>query len=450
VKEIKLENLTTESHIGERSCTVQNFMLIQCHSVPLPETPWLYKNLFKVGSLIDRKLFLMFLFLFSQFFVLLTYGQVRIRLFSSQSPESATFSVTGGSYVLNTFSGSKLTVRKNESVLITRYNGHLAIKSGTEKGFMCDSLTLSGTTGNDRFSLRINGSKAVRQFYSGDLQCFPDLGTILMINTCSVETYIAGVVQAEGGRGQGREYFKTQAILARTYLYKYFEKHLPDRYNVCDNTHCQAYSGLSGDSLISRAALETRGLVVLDSDGNLVISAFHSNCGGETSDPVDVWLTGMPYLKKKADPNCITSHNAAWEKRISLKDWVELMQRHGYQGRTGDPSVFSYTQKSRQYYYKIGAFTMPLNSIRSELNLRSTFFSVVPEGDSVILKGRGYGHGVGLCQEGAMSMAARGSSYRQIIDFYYSGIIITDIKNAAMPLSLQFGAATPKPPEGGL
>jgi stage II sporulation protein D len=395
-----------------------------------------------------RKLIL--IFLFNCLFILINYGQVRIRLFSSQSPESVTFSVTGGNYMLNTFSGAKLTIKKNESVLITRYDGHLAIKSGTGKGFICDSLTLSGTTGNDYFSLRINGSKAVRQFYSGDLQCFPDLGTILMINTCNVETYIAGVVQAEGGRGQGREYFKSQAILARTYLYRYFEKHLPDRYNVCDNIHCQAYSGLSGDSLISRAALETRGLVVLDSDSSLIISAFASNCGGETSDPVDVWLTGMPYLKKKADPNCITSHNASWQKRISLKEWAAFMQSHGYEGRTDDPSLFSFTQKTRQYYYKVGAFAIPLNSIRSELNLRSTFFSVIPDGDSVLLKGRGYGHGVGLCQEGAMSMAAGGKSYRQIIDFYYSGIIITDIKNAVIQLSDKLGSNAPGLTKGGL
>jgi stage II sporulation protein D len=72
--------------------------------------------------------------------------------------------------------------------------------------------------------------------------------------------------------------------------------------------------------------------------------------------------------------------------------------------------------------------------MRSDLNLRSTFFSVYAVGDSIILKGRGYGHGVGLCQEGSMAMAAKGFDYREIIRFYYSGVIITDIKNAvALP-----------------
>ena len=66
------------------------------------------------------------------------------------------------------------------------------------------------------------------------------------------------------------------------------------------------------------------------------------------------------------------------------------------------------------------------------MNLRSAFFSVYADGDSVILKGRGYGHGVGLCQEGAMAMAKGGKKYRQILDFYYSGIILADIKNAVI------------------
>lgn len=377
-----------------------------------------------------RKLIL--ICLFNMMFALISSGQVKIRLYSSQSSASVTFSVTGGVYELRTYPGGSLMINKNEPVFITRFNGRLAVKTRNEKGFVCDSLTLSGKTGNDQFSVRINGNQSVRQFYSGDLQCFPDLGTVLMINNCDIENYIAGVVQAEGGRGKSIEYCKSQAILARTYLYRYFDKHLRDRYNVCDDIHCQAFSGLSADSMIIKAALETKGLVVLDSGKNLIISAFHSNCGGETSLPEDVWLTGMPYLKRKHDPYCIASHNALWEKRISVKDWAVVMKRHGFEGSFDNPAIFTYIQTSRQINYRAGTFSIPLNTIRSELNLRSTFFSVIPDGDSLLLKGKGYGHGVGLCQEGAMQMAVNGSSYRQIIDFYYSGVTVTDIKNAVI------------------
>jgi stage II sporulation protein D len=375
-----------------------------------------------------RKLFL--IFLINTLFALLTSGQVKIRLFSSHTPESVLFSVTGGRYELKSFNGEGLPVNKNETVLITRYNGQLAVKAGQGKGFICDSLVLYGTTGNDFFSLRINDGIPVRQFYTGDLLCYPDLGTLVMINKCNVESYIAGVVKAEGGTGRYKEYIKTQAILARTYMYRYMDKHLSDRYNVCDNTHCQAFNGLSGDSVINRAYIETRGLVILDRDSILIISPFHSNCGGETSAPENVWLTSLPYLKSVVDPYCIISNNASWEKHLSFKDWIGLMKDLGYEGKTDNPAGFTFIQKTREDNYRTGSFTVPLSTIRTELNLRSTFFSVYADGDSVILRGRGYGHGVGLCQEGAMAMAKEGRNYRQIIEFYYSDVILADIKNA--------------------
>ncbi len=380
------------------------------------------------------------------FYPVFTSGQVRVRLFSLQSPESVVFSVNEGKYELNAFSGDTLIVTKGEPVIITRYNGKLAVKARDKEGFVCDSVKLAGKTGYDSFSLRINGNTPIRQFYSGDLKCFPDLGTIVLINNIDIERYIAGVVKAEGGSGKNIEYFKTQAVIARTYMYKYFDKHSVDRYNVCDNTHCQAFNGLSSDTLINRAALETQGLVILDKDSTLIISAFHSNCGGETSSSEDVWLTSQPYLKSVVDPYCLFSRNAVWGKSFSLKDWFEFIKKSGYNGSTDDPAALSFIQKSRSVDYKTGSFTMPLRIIRTDMNLRSTFFSVVSEGDSIILKGKGYGHGVGLCQEGAMVMASKGFNYRQIIDLYYFGVLITDIKNAVV---LPNFSPPPTPPHRG-
>jgi stage II sporulation protein D len=359
-------------------------------------------------------------------------GQVRVRLFSNQSPESAVFSVTEGKYEINMFNGEILTVLEGEPVIITKFNGKLAVKKRNEEGFVCDSLILSGKTGDDSFSLRSNGNSSIRQYYSGDLQCFPDLGTLLFINISDIEKYISGVVKTEGGSRKNLEYFKTQAIIARTYMYKYFDKHLPDRYNLCDNTHCQAFNGVSFDTLINIAALETKGLVILDKDSVPIISAFHSNCGGETSSSEDVWLSDQPYLKSVADPYCLTSRGAKWEKSFTMNEWVSYIRKSGYNGKADDPSVFNFLQESRLTDYKTGLFTMPLRTIRDDLNLRSTFFSVFANGDSIKLKGRGYGHGVGLCQEGAMEMATRGFNYKQIIDFYYFGVLISDISNAVV------------------
>jgi len=376
---------------------------------------------------------LFFIFLIT-FFGTGVSAQVKIRLFANQSPESAIFSVTNGKYELNLFNGNILTVSRDEPVIIAQFKGKLAVKKRNTEGFVCDSLSLSAKTGNDSFSLMMNGISHTKQYYSGDLQCFPDLETLVFINICDIERYISGVVMAEGGPGKNLEYFKTQAIIARTYMYKYFDKHLADRYNVCDNTHCQAFNGLSSDSLLNMAAFETRGLVILNKDSTLIISAFHSNCGGETSSSDDVWLSGQSYLKSVVDPYCIGSRNATWQKSFALSEWVNYIRESGYNGRVDDPSVFNFSQDTRLADYKTGSLTIPLIKIRSDLNLRSTFFSVYAKGDSIILKGRGYGHGVGLCQEGAMTMATKGFKYSEIINFYYTSVYISDIKNAvALP-----------------
>jgi stage II sporulation protein D len=359
-------------------------------------------------------------------------AQVSIRLFADKLPESAVFSVSEGRYEVDFFNGEKAIVNKGKPVILTRYEDRLAVKADGSEAFICDSVMISGKTGNDLFSLRLNGGTSVRRFYSGDLKCFPDLGTLVLVNICDVEKYIAGVVRAEGGTGWNLEYFKTQAVIARTYMYKYLFKHLPDRYNLCDNTHCQAFSGITSDSVINRATLETKGQVILASDSTLIISAFHSNCGGETSSSGDVWLSEQPYLKSVRDPYCGSSRNARWEKSFPRDEWLAYLRQNGYKGNPDDQLQYGFVQLSRQTDFRAGTFSIPLRTMRTDLKLRSTFFSVAISGESVILKGRGYGHGVGLCQEGAMAMAAKGFNYRQIIDFYYTGIFVANIKDAVL------------------
>jgi stage II sporulation protein D len=359
-------------------------------------------------------------------------SQVRVRLFTEFTPDYAIFTVNAGQYNLSNDSGKSLTARNGEMLIIARYNEKVFVKKRNGESFIGDSIEFKGTTGENYFSLQVNQPGSLKRNYTGDLKCFSDMGTLFLINTLDIEKYIAGVVMAEGGGRKNEEYFKTQAIIARTYTYKYFNKHILDRYNLCDDTHCQAYNGLTGDSLIINAVRHTNGLVITTSDSILIISAFHSNCGGETSPSEYAWVTGQSYLRRVSDPYCQYSRSALWEKRLSVKEWIDYLKKNGYNNILTDPSVFNFVQDTRVSDYVSGSFTMPLRSIRNDLDLRSTYFSVSVAGDSLTIKGRGYGHGVGLCQEGAMVMATKGFTYKQIIGFYYSGVLIMDIKNAVL------------------
>jgi stage II sporulation protein D len=358
-------------------------------------------------------------------------AQIKIKLFSGQPVRSAIFTVTAGKYEINTYvNDSSLFAETGEPVIISNFNNKIAVKVYNARGFLCDSVSIRAFNGECSFSIRNPGKNSVLHYYSGSLSCYTDPGNLVIINNCDIEQYIAGVVRAEGGSGRNMEYFNTQAIIVRTYMYKYFDKHISDGYNLCDSTHCQVFNGISTDSSIVFAAKATHNLVIIDRDSVLIISAFHSNCGGETSNSDDVWLINQPYLQRVSDPYCLLSRNAIWRKSFSTVAWADYLRRYGYAGSSVDPATFNYIQKSRSYNYRSGSFTLPLRTLRSDLNLRSSFFSVTAKGDSVILNGRGYGHGVGLCQEGAMVMAEKGFDYKQIIDFYFRGVMISDVENA--------------------
>jgi stage II sporulation protein D len=357
-------------------------------------------------------------------------SRIRVRVLTGNNPQYLFFTVLSGKYSINNYSSDPLVVSEGDVIVLTLYNNKVAVKTRNNPGYAADSIYIGETGTDNRFSLRTSAGSQVSQIYAGDLQCIPDMGSLMFINICDLETYIAGVVKAEGGSGKKEEYFRTQAIIARTYTYRYFNRHLPDGFNLCDDTHCQVFNGITGDSLIIKAVNDTKDMVIVTPDSNLIIAAFHSNCGGETSPSEYIWPAKQSYLVKVSDPYCLKSRSATWQKIIPLKTWIEMLGKNGYTGTSDSTADFSFSQPSRMQEYVTGSFRLPFSRIRNDLDLRSSWFSVKAVGDSLLLTGRGYGHGVGLCQEGAMVMAGKGLGYKDIISFYYPGVMLLKISDA--------------------
>ena len=352
-------------------------------------------------------------------------GQVKVRLFSAHNSDTIVFSVTSGKYRLEYFPSGEALLVKGQKGIIVRSGAKLVIKSSKDHFLtISDSVMIKCLTGDGSFSLSPDNSGKLTRFYSGELRCKSDLGTILLINMCDPESYIAGVVKAEGGSGRHPEYNKTQAVIARTYLYGHLKRHSLDGFDLCDDVHCQAFNGTTNDTMILNSTIETTGQVIVGPDSLPITAAFHSNCGGETIPSENLWLRGYSYLKKVKDPYCISSPNSHWSKTISVRDWIDYLKRSGMSTKPVDKTKLNFSQPVRVVNYRAGNFSIPFVQIRTDLGLRSSFFSVKVKGDSVILNGRGYGHGAGLCQEGAMVMASKGYDYRKIIGFYYNGVTV--------------------------
>ncbi len=368
-------------------------------------------------------------------------AQVRVRLLTGSYPQYTIFRVVSGSYELDDYARKPIVLPEGRMILVAKKDNKLAVKVENLEAFSCDSVILRAAGSDCRFNIYETGKNNINRIFSGDLQCIAENGGVFFINICDIESYIVGVVKAEGGNGKTRDYFRVQATITRTYTYRHLGRHLSDGYNLCDDVHCQVFSGLATDTLIRGAVADTRDEVIVTPDSNLIISAFHSNCGGETSPSEYAWPSSQPYLTKVIDPYCTSTKNATWKKEVDLNSWASMLKGFGYKGITDSAAIFNWPDTGRVRDYRVGDFSVPFSRIRSELSLRSAWFGIKASGDTLILSGRGYGHGIGLCQEGAIAMASKGIGYKEIIRFYYPGVTILRIGDAkkviADPLTIK-------------
>jgi stage II sporulation protein D len=304
---------------------------------------------------------------------------------------------------------------------------------------------LSGT-------LRVNGTG-----YRGALVIIPGRrGGMTAVNVVGLEDYLLGVVAAEIGPRpiSDLEAVKAQAVAARTYAIAYLGARDSLGFDVFADVGDQVYRGLDGEAEVpSRAVRETRG-VVATYGGRPIETYYHSTCGGATARIEDVWpRPARPYLVSVSDrvPGaeeryyCEGSPHFRWETRWSLDD-LRTVLAETLPPRTGvlpeslgvvtDVRVVDRTAEGRARKIEIRTTRLSVevwgNDIRWVLEprvgqpLRSTYFveTWVRDGGAaeLRLRGGGWGHGVGLCQWGAIGRARRGQSYEEILTAYFPGI----------------------------
>jgi stage II sporulation protein D len=291
-----------------------------------------------------------------------------------------------------------------------------------------NKVIIRGALRGDILELKSVSPSAKAREYHGDLIVTNPLNDLKLVNHVSIEHYLSGVVECEGGTGHTETYYMVQAIMSRTYALKYLDKHKADGFQLCDQVHCQAYHHRQMRTpLINQAVVQTDGMVMVDEKNRLIDAFFYANCGGETCDASYVWNTSISYLTPFRDTFCIKTAQARWTKKIPKQDWVKfLVNNYDYPiyDSVYREKIFHFVQEHRLAFFHGPELGIPLRDIRQEFKLKSTFFSCYDHEEHVILEGFGYGHGVGLCQEGAMEMARRGYHFTQILRYYFPGIII--------------------------
>jgi stage II sporulation protein D len=285
--------------------------------------------------------------------------------------------------------------------------------------------------------------------YRGTVEVMPDSqGKLQAVNETDLETYLRGVVPAEIGSLDPSllEAMKAQAVAARTYALKRLSDlgKTERTYDLESTVADQVYPGAGGETpLGDRVVKETRGEIV-KSKGQPISAYYCSCCGGHTADIEEAWdKPSEEYLKGTKDPYCRGAKGFTWVRRFT-RDQIQMMldgalndslpagwkgypgrwkslrvQKRGPSGRVRDLLVSTELGSSVLKKDRIRwAFTDP--AIKEILP--STLFTVKMDEEGVTFSGNGRGHGVGMCQSGAIEMARQGKGTKDILRHYYRGI----------------------------
>lgn len=299
---------------------------------------------------------------------------------------------------------------------------------------------------------------------------------ITLINHIEIEDYLYGVVPKEMGYSFHMESLKAQAVAARTFAMASKNKHKSEGFNLCDTTHCQVYGGMSVEHPNTNMAVdETKGLYVFY-NGNIAETVYHSNNGGYIESSKEVWGGHFDYLVAKEDPFSKNTNASTWEMKLTNKELSGKIRAAGINiGDILDVEILETTSANRVVNVKLigtlGEETITGAKLRTILGMRSTWFDIEKKGETIsrigyvfdpetskvveinldyatiidgnnikskskingsqgtkveefLFNGRGYGHGIGMSQYGALEMAKQGYTYEEIIKHYYTGVDI--------------------------
>lgn len=257
------------------------------------------------------------------------------------------------------------------------------------------------------------------------------------------EEYLKGVLIGEMPATYEMEALKAQAIVARTYTaYKLkYASSAHDNSDMCDDiNHCQAYKTKEyafeswDDSeenekwkKISDAVESTKGEIITY-NGELINAFFHAHSGGKTENVKFIWgRQEIPYLKTVDSPEIDSFEDS---KVYSKEEFINILKSKYSDfeiGKEYNVEINAYTESGRIDYITIGNTKIMGTEVRTLFNLRSTNFEIEIGENEVKFKTKGYGHGVGMSQQGANQMALNGSTYEEIIKHYYTGVEIFNV-----------------------
>ena len=371
--------------------------------------------------------------------------EVSVSIYNDRKLQAVNFSVQKGDYYVYNGNEIKDSLIAADNISVFLDNG-LLIYNNKGLTFASNKEITLKNKNESSFFVNYPGSVEIVRSYEGWVKFKKSDNRLLLINFVPLESYVAAVVEAEGGYNAGEQFYMVQAILSRTYALRNINRHIDSGFELCDGTHCQVYKFKCTNKDILNASKKTKNLILVDNDFNPALALFHSNSGGRTANSGDVFVKNLPYLKAIEDTFAVHGRNYSWETSMSVLKWKEYLQNRGIKNvQELDLEDILIKQHERGAFFRIGEDSIKLSSIRHDLGLRSAYFTMRSELTNIIFEGKGYGHGVGLSQESAIEMARRGYNYEQIIKHFFKSVNIVNINVLSVFNTMQSNIENEKP-----
>ncbi|MCG8482944.1 MAG: SpoIID/LytB domain-containing protein [Clostridia bacterium] len=310
-------------------------------------------------------------------------------------------------------------------------------------------------------------------------------GNMTLINRLKMDKYLYGVLPKEMSYTAPIEALKAQSVAARNYAVVNINRHKNENFHVCASTHCQVYGGYSVEKQSCIEAVDATSNMILLHDGLPISTYYHSNSGGHTENIENVWESAIPYLKGVKDP---FSKDYLWEISYTPKELSDVLRIKGYnigeildvyvggisefgsvqvlvvEGTEGTVAlekdnirkILGYTTiKSLKFgIHKDNALCIENNLLKQNQKVENISIingdgevrkliagesMMITNGmeigpflekhvtDAYYFKGNGYGHGIGMSQNGAIAMANSGYTFEEILKHYYTNVSLVEI-----------------------
>lgn len=251
---------------------------------------------------------------------------------------------------------------------------------------------------------------------------------LLVVNHIDLEEYLYGVLYHEVSHRWPMEVLKAQAIAARTYALHQKLVNKTRYFDLTSDIYSQVYGGRTSETWrTSRAVNLTEGQI-LTYNGKVFPSYYHAACGGRTSDASTIWDIDIPVLRGRVCSFCKSSPHYEWKKELTMEYIQERIDEAGYKIQLGSIEILCRDKSGRILDIALKGKNKDIELAGNKFRLligpntiRSANFEIQTKGKFLTFQGKGWGHGIGMCQWGAYGMARKAWKADQILEYYYPG-----------------------------